>query len=162
MTYHNRISKATQEVADQTRTPKKMKYTAVFTSLTIALSSILLLQCRSETLESKARRIHQNVITLDTHDDINVRFFTDSLNYSQDTDTQINLPKMKTGGLDVCWLIVYTGQDSLNATGYEKAAANAKAKFDVIHRLVKIYAPKQIELALTAADVKRIWKSGKK
>ena len=162
MTYHNRISRATQEVAGQTKTQRKIKNNAVFTSLAIALSSILLMQCRSETLKSKARRIHQNVITLDTHDDINVGFFTDSLNYSQDTDTQINLPKMKAGGLDVCWLIVYTGQDSLNATGYEKAAANAQAKFDAIHRLVRVYAPEQIELALTAADVKRIWKSGKK
>ena len=162
MTYHNRISKATQEVAEQTHALRKMKYKALFTSLIIVLSSILLLQCRSETLESKAKRIHQNVITLDTHDDINVGFFTDSLNYSQDTDTQINLPKMKAGGLDVCWLIVYTGQDSLNAIGYEKAVDNAQAKFDAIHRLVKVYAPEQIELALTAADVKRIWKSGKK
>ena len=158
----SRVSKAIQSVARQTNTIKKMKYPAVFTSIALTLSSVLIIQCDSETLESKARRIHQNVITLDTHDDINVGFFKDSLNYSQDTDTQINLPKMKAGGLDVSWLIVYTGQDSLNALGYEKAAANAQAKFNAIHRLVEVYAPEQIELALTAADVKRIWKAGKK
>ena len=44
----------------------------------------------------------------------------------------------------------------------KKAAANAEVKFSAIHRLVKDYAPDQIELALTAADVRRIWKSGKK
>ena len=34
------------------------------------------------------------IITIDTHDDIDVINFTDSLNYSMDTDTQVNLPKM--------------------------------------------------------------------
>jgi len=125
---------------------------------------VTMLGCESPSMDvvRHAQQIHQNVITLDTHDDINVGFFTDSLNYLQDTDTQVNIPKMQAGGLDVAWLIVYTGQDSLNASGYKKAAENAQAKFDAIHRLTDSYAPDQIELALTAADVHRIWKAGKK
>lgn len=122
---------------------------------------ILFSQCEDANVK-KARQIHKNVITLDTHDDINVGYFTDSLNYSQDTDTQVNIPKMELGGLDVAWLIVYTGQDTLSDGGYKKAAANAQAKFDAINRLVTNYAPAEMELALTAADVQRIWKSGKK
>src|SRR5690606_28262986 len=82
--------------------------------------------------------------------------------YTQNLDTQVNLPKMREGGLDVAWLIVYTGQDSLNAQGYAKASENAMAKFDAIHRLCEEIAPDQIELALTAADVRRIVASGKK
>ena len=39
------------------------------------------------------------IITIDTHDDINVANFTDSLNYSMNTETQVNLPKMIAGGL---------------------------------------------------------------
>ena len=50
------------------------------------------------------------IITMDTHDDINVENFTESLNYTMNTDTQVNLPKMIEGGLDVAWFIVYTGQ----------------------------------------------------
>jgi hypothetical protein len=50
------------------------------------------------------------IITIDTHDDINVINFTDSLNYTMNTDTQVNLPKMEAGGLDVAWFVVYTGQ----------------------------------------------------
>ena len=64
-----------------------------------------------------------------------------------DTDTQVNLPKMERGGLDVAWFIVYTGQGELNAEGYEKAAANAQAKFEAIHRLVDQYEPNKIGLA---------------
>ncbi len=116
----------------------------------------------SESLEDRALRIHQNAITIDTHDDINVKNFTDSINYSQLLKTQIDLPKMKEGGLDVAWLIVYTGQDSLNAEGYAKAKDNAMAKFDAIHRLCDEYAPDQIALALTSDDVRRIDGEGKK
>ena len=111
---------------------------------------------------NKAEQIHKAVITIDTHDDINTGNFTDSLNYSSETQSQVHIPGMQKGGLDVAWFIVYTGQDSLNASGYAKAAENADDKFSAIHRLVNAYAPNQIELALTPNDVRRIWKSGKK
>ncbi|MCE2612134.1 dipeptidase [Flavobacteriaceae bacterium D16] len=114
------------------------------------------------SLEERARKIHKEVITIDTHDDINVRNFTDSINYTQNLDTQVNLPKMQEGGLDVAWFIVYTGQDSLTPAGYAKASENAMSKFDAIHRLCEDIAPEQIELALNSEDVRRIWKSGKK
>ena len=116
----------------------------------------------AESLQDKALRIHEKVITIDTHNDINVSNFTDSINYTQNLDTQVNLPKMMEGGLDVSWLIVYTGQDSLNTQGYEKASKNAMAKFEAIHRLCEEIAPDKIELALTSDDVRRISKSGKK
>ncbi|GAA4969137.1 dipeptidase [Algibacter aquimarinus] len=116
----------------------------------------------SIALINRAKSIHERVITLDTHCDINVKNFTDSINYTQDLDTQITLPKMKSGGLDVAWFIVYTGQDTLSAEGYKKAYENAMSKFDAIHKLVTEIAPKDIELATTSADVKRITKSGKK
>ena len=110
----------------------------------------------------KAQLIHLKTLTLDTHDDINVKNFTDSLNYSMDTDTQVNLPKMEAGGLGVAWFIVYTGQGELNAEGYQNAAENAQAKFDAIHRLVKEYAPNKIELAVSSKDVDSLRKMGKK
>ena len=110
----------------------------------------------------KAKAIHEKVITIDTHNDIDVRNFTDSINYTQRLDTQVNLPKMEEGGLDVSWLIVYTAQDSLNKDGYKKARANAMAKFDAIHRLCNEIAPDRIELALTSEDVRRIQGNGKK
>ena len=44
-------------------------------------------------LVQKAQQIHLNTLTLDTHDDIAVQNFTDSLNYSQDTATQSTYPK---------------------------------------------------------------------
>ncbi len=115
-----------------------------------------------DQLISKAKAIHDRVITLDTHCDIDVKNFTDSINYTQDLDSQVTLPKMKKGGLDVAWFIVYTGQDSLTVDGYAKAYENAMAKFNAIHKLVNEIAPDQIELATTSDDVRRIQNTGKK
>ena len=112
-------------------------------------------------LIAKAKKIHAEVITLDTHVDINTANFTETVNYTRELPTQVDLPKMKQGGLDVAWLIVYTGQGELNAEGYKKAYANAIDKFDAIHRLTRKIAPDQIELALTSKDVRRISKTGK-
>jgi membrane dipeptidase len=112
-------------------------------------------------LIAKAKKIHAEVITLDTHNDIDTRNFTESKNYTQKLPTQVNLPKMKEGGLDVSWLIVYTGQGDLTEEGYKKAYENAIDKFDAIHRLTEKIAPDQIELALSSKDVRRIHKSGK-
>jgi membrane dipeptidase len=112
-------------------------------------------------LLAKAMSIHLEVITLDTHCDINIRNFTDSINYTQKLETQVNLPNMKEGGLDVAWFIVYTGQDSLNDIGYKNAYDNAISKFEAIHRLVDSIAPNDIALATTSKKVKDIHESGK-
>jgi len=109
-----------------------------------------------------AREIHERVITLDTHNDINVSNFTEEKNYTMDLDNQVNLPKMEEGGFDVSWLIVYTGQNELNEEGFEKAYNTAMEKFEAIHRLCEELAPDQIELAYTSEDVRRIIASGKK
>jgi membrane dipeptidase len=113
-------------------------------------------------LVARARAIHDRVITLDTHNDIDPQNFTADCNYTMRLTTQVNLPKMKAGGLDVSFFIVYVGQGDLTPAGYDSAYRAAIAKFDAIHRLTEQIAPKEIELALTAADVTRIAKSGKK
>jgi membrane dipeptidase len=113
-------------------------------------------------LVARARAIHDRVIALDTHDDIDPRTFTADCNYTMRLTTQVNLPKMKEGGLDASFFIVYVGQGELTPAGYADAYRAAVEKFDAIHRLTEQIAPKEIELALTPADVLRIAKSGKK
>ena len=114
-----------------------------------------------EELVERARGIHERVITLDTHNDINVSNFTEERNYTMDLGTQVNLPKMREGGLDVSWLVVYTGQGELDDAGYAAAYENAISKFDAIHWLAEEKAPDQIEIAYTSDDVRRIVGEGK-
>lgn len=109
-----------------------------------------------------ADEVHSEVITLDTHDDINTSNFTEEVNYTQRLNTQINLPKMDEGELDVAWFVVYTGQGELTEEGYAAAYENADDKFKAIHRLCEEIAPDQIELAYTSDDVRRIVAAGKK
>ena len=113
-------------------------------------------------LIEKANEIHKRVITLDTHNDIDVKNFSDSINYKSNTDTQVNLPKMIKGGLDVSWLIVYTKQGTLDDKGYLIAEQNAYSKFNAINRLTSIYAPDQIEIARSSKEVREIINKGKK
>jgi len=121
-----------------------------------------LAQTTDEKLIAKAKKIHEKVITIDTHNDINVNNFTHDHNYTEDLDTQVNLPKMEEGNIDVSWLIVYTGQGDLDAEGYKKAYENAMEKFEAIHRLTEEIAPDEIGLATTSKDVRELVKQGKK
>ena len=113
-------------------------------------------------LVARARAIHQRIITLDTHNDIDPQNFTASCNYTMRLTTQVNLPKMKEGGLDVSFFIAYVGQGDLTPAGYDAAYRAAVAKFDAVHRLTEQIAPNEIALALSPADVTPIAKSGKK
>lgn len=115
-----------------------------------------------EQLVARAQGIHDRVITLDTHADINTANFTLDNNYTMDLETQVTLPKMIAGGLDVAWFIVYTGQGPLTEEGYAAAYANAIDKFEAIDRLVSEIAPDTIEIAYTSEDVRRIAATGKK
>lgn len=131
----------------------------LFTTLSIAQSR----PPESEnSLRERAKSIHEKVVTIDTHNDIKVENFTKEKNYSENLDTQINLPKMTSGGLDVTWLIVYTDQAELSKKGYKKAYEKAIEKFDAIHRLTDEYAKNEMGLALTAEDVLKISAEGKK
>src|SRR5205823_8976350 len=129
--------------------------TAVAAALVASVSA-------QQDLVARARAIHERVIALDTHNDIDPQNFTADCNYTMRLTTQVNLPKMKEGGLDVSFFIAYVGQDELTPAGYDAAYRAAIAKFDAVHRLTEQIAPNQIELALTPADVVRVARSGKK
>jgi membrane dipeptidase len=132
----------------------------------ITLATFALSGCINDTsklsLEEQAKIIHEKAIVLDTHNDFSNANFVEDKNYTMRLKSQVNLPKMKEGGLDVSWLIVYTGQGELNEAGFTNAHKKAMDKFSSIHRLTKEIAPDQIELALSSDDVRRILKSGKK
>lgn len=119
-------------------------------------------QNTDQDIIEKAKKIHEKVITIDTHNDINVKNFTRTKNYTMNLGTQVNLPKMEEGGLDVSWLIVYTGQEELNAKGYAAAYENALEKFEAIHRLTEEIAPDQIGLATNSEEIRDLVSQGKK
>jgi membrane dipeptidase len=117
----------------------------------------------------RARSIHEKVITLDTHIDFAPADLVGERNYTQRLDTQFNLPNMIDGGLDGLFFVVYVGQtretqnpEALKGSGYERAYGLAVEKFDAVHHFTSEIASDKIELALDAADVRRLGSQGKK
>ncbi len=117
-------------------------------------------EARPDDLEGRARAIHESVLTLDTHADIPYDFATPAVD-PRTADRQVNLEKMRTGGLDAAFFIVYKAQGPRTPAGYRAARDSALIKFEAIHRMAEELYPDRIELAYTAADVERIHASGK-
>ncbi len=117
-------------------------------------------QANDAALVAKAKQIHDRVLKLDTHNDIEPSNFTPECNYKLRLTTQVNLPKMVEGDMDVSFMIVYVGQGPLTPEGYDSAYQQAIAKFDAIHRLTEKIAPDSIGLALTPADVVKLHRRG--
>ena len=107
-----------------------------------------------------AQAIHEAVLTIDSHDDIPFDFATDAVD-PLDAARQVNLQKMRAGGLDMGFFIVYVGQTQRTPENYARAHADAMTKFDAIHRMTGEMYPDLIELAYSADDVERIHASGK-
>jgi len=138
-----------------------MKFTVIFIISVLSINSFYGQKAERSEMWKRAKEIHEKVITIDTHDDININNFTSSRNYTQDLNTQVNLPKMMDGCLDVAWFIVYTGQGELNDAGYAAAYKNAISKFEAIHRLTEEIAPDKIGLATSSKEVRNLVNEGK-
>jgi len=120
-------------------------------------------QATDSALVAKARAIHDRVIALDTHVDIDPRnFTTEHPNYTDRLNTQVNLPKMFEGGLDAVFFSIYVGQGPLTPEGYQRAYDADMEKFAAVHRLAEQLAPDKIEIAYRADDVAKIAAKGKK
>lgn len=113
-----------------------------------------------QDIAERARAIQDSVITIDTHDDIPGNFATGEVD-PLDAPRQVNLSKMKDGGLDVAFFAVFVGQTPRTPENYEKAKAAAREKFDAIHRMAEKMYPGMIEIAYSPADVRRIHDGGK-
>ncbi|MGD2215260.1 MAG: dipeptidase [Gemmatimonadales bacterium] len=128
-------------------------------------ASFVLIACSGamseDELVATARAIHESVIAIDTHDDIPSNFASEEVDPGVKGDRQVDLPKMREGGLDAAFFVVYVGQGERTPEAYEEAKAAAMTKFDAIHRMTDEMYPDQIELAYSADDVERIDGAGK-
>ncbi len=138
-------------------------------TVTLVLAGAVLLGCNLGTPEERAERaladraigIHESVITLDSHIDIPLIFATREVDPGVDGDFQVDLPKMRTGGLDAGVFIVYVGQTERTPENEAQAKANARTKFDAIHRMAEQLYPDEVAIAYSADDVGRIAAEGK-
>ncbi len=132
------------------------------TLLLAGLLTQLVAQTNDAALVAKAKGIHDRVLKLDTHNDIDPANFTADCNYLKRLATQVNLPKMVDGDMDVAFFIVYVGQGLPTPEAYDIAYKEAIEKFEAVHRFTEKIAPDVMGLALTPEDVRRLHKQGKR
>lgn len=119
-----------------------------------------------DPIVKKARKIHKQVLTLDTHADAPIMMQQPGFDVGVAHDTkrdqsQIDFPRMKQGGMDAMFFAVYTSQGPRTDSGHAEAKRNALNQFDLIHKALKKY-PNLAELATSPADAYRIKKVGKR
>jgi membrane dipeptidase len=130
---------------------------------------LFLLGCQSQVREDnqleKQRKIHQSMLTIDTHSDTPLNIMRRGQNLSVRGDSRkdgskIDFPRMKEGGLDGVFFAVYVGQGPRTPEGNEKAQQTALTIFDSIHTVINRY-PDLVQQGLTADDLKKINKNGR-
>ena len=119
-----------------------------------------------ETVEERASRIHDAVLTIDTHVDTPMRLPGSDYDLSVRHDVeqrggQVDFPRMKEGGLDAIFFAVFVGQGKRDSDGHMKAKERALSMFDSIHEALRIHGD-LAELALDSDDAARIEKTGKR
>jgi membrane dipeptidase len=118
------------------------------------LTALALTACGSDPAA-----VHDASLPLDSHVDIPFDFATPEVD-PRTGDLQVNLDKMRAGGLDSAFFIVYVGQTARTPENYAQAQADAMTKFDAIHRMTESY-PELIGLAESADDVERLVGEGR-
>lgn len=136
-----------------------------FSKIALFTASLLLagqtMATNKNVSEAEARALHQQILTIDTHVDIGRGYASHLLDPGGFTKAQVDLPKMRAGGLDAVFLIVYVGQGALTAQAYQQAAATAENSYQAIMRMIRAY-PEQVGLARTADDVEALHQAGKR
>lgn len=132
----------------------------------ILLSSLLLFSSFYVDPPKKVKKLHQRILTLDTHADAPINMVKPGFDIGQkhnwQTDgSQIDFPRMQDGGMDAMFFAVYLAQGPRTPEGHAKAKADALHIFETIHAALKKY-PNLAELATTPEDAYRIEKAGKR
>ncbi len=116
-------------------------------------------------LERRAARIHQQVFTVDTHTDTPLRITQGDFDFGVrnapvETNSKVDLPRMKEGEMDAIWFAVFLGQGDRTEEGHRRAQEQAMEITGAIHQLADEY-PEQLVIATGAGDLKRIARQGK-
>ncbi|GAB3688392.1 dipeptidase [Spirosoma flavus] len=138
----------------------------IFYVLLVLNANVAPLPGNEDPVLAKARKIHQRVLTLDTHADAPIMmqkagFDVGTVHDTKRDGSQIDFPRMKQGGMDAMFFAVYTSQGPRTDSGHADAKRNAMNQFSLIHQALKKHADKA-ELATSPADAYRIQKLGKR
>lgn len=107
------------------------------------------------------KSIHDTILALDVHLDIEATFFTPEQAEVSGWQKLASLEKIEEGGLDAAFFVAYTDQGPLTGEGYTRAYETAVEKIDTIRRVIDGPLQANIGLALHPDDVHAVRKSGR-
>lgn len=114
-----------------------------------------------EKISRKADRIHDDILSVDTHCDTPMRLLRGGFNPGIRNDKGcIDFPRMKEGRLDAEFFAIFIGQGPRTPEAYEKAHAMTLATFDSIRTSVDRY-PELAGIALNEADARNLKAEGR-
>lgn len=139
------------------------------TKILFFVASIIILSgCGQQQNEKQAEylKIHQNVLTIDTHIDTPLNMMDDDFDIGKSHDVEkdhscVDFPRMKEGGLDAAFFAVYLGQDKRDKEGHRTAKKRALKIFESIHESVEKNSD-QAELAVEPSEAMKIEAKGKR
>lgn len=135
----------------------------------IALAAALAIPASAQAdpeVTGEVREMHEQMIVLDTHLDIPMRFDDGQWDFSQRNrfewdGSQVDLPRMIEGGLDGGMFVIYLGQGELTPEGYREARDRALVRAAAIHRVIGENRD-AMGLALTAEDAEQLVREGRR
>jgi len=131
-----------------------MRHLACIASVLIFLSFAIIVYAQTTTapkISQRARELHFHSIVIDTHDDTTQRLLDPNFNLdAHHDDGQIDIPRMKQGGLDAIFFSIWMPGTITGPTAVEKALD----MIDAVREQARLH-PSDIMLARTAADVRR-------
>lgn len=135
-------------------------------ALASALAMICVEGAAAKETATSARRVHDEALALDTHLDTPANFrrpgWRIADNHEREGDlSQVDLPRMKAGGLDGGFWVIYTAQGARDEAGKRAARDHGLDRLVSIHEMLAANAG-EMELALTAEDAERIGRAGKR
>ena len=103
-------------------------------------------------VSERARQLHTRAIVIDTHDDTTQRLVSDKKFDigGRNSDGNIDIPRMREGGLDALFFSIWTPGDVVGPT----AVKRAMDQIDAVREAVRTH-PKDLMLATTAAEIRR-------
>ena len=126
------------------------------TLLTNSMTTDTKIDASSDALLQKAHEIHRKAIVIDLHADTPGRLLDEHIDWSKRLpDGHVDIPRMKEGGLGAEFWSIWV--DPKFAPNY---LARAVAEIDAVYAAVE-KNPKDIAMATTAADIRRLHKEGK-
>ncbi len=128
----------------------------------IGLLALALSGCshRSALNEDEIAQLHQSFFTIDTHVDVPRVQDAQDIDFLSAPRAQVDLEKMRTGGLDAAFFILFSQQGPLTPEGFAGAKEEALARYATIQRMLDRHEDK-IVLAHSAEEARRIQRSGK-